>query len=222
MATRERILQESARFFAKDGYKATNLKQVADTLDVTRQALYYYFRSKSDILAALFDEVMSRMEESVDSALPVPGEAKFMAMVRAHVAVIVDNTDLVAVLLHERPEIAKLKKISASARRQAYMRQFVVAFEEGVKRGQIRDIDPQTAVNTLLAAANAVSAWYHAGSTEPPAVVAHRVTSILLAGVAADPTSDGRPTRRSAAKVAGDGRKPAAKGSAARSVSPRR
>jgi AcrR family transcriptional regulator len=222
MATRERILEESARFFAKDGYKATNLKQVADTLDVTRQALYYYFRSKSDILAALFDEVMGRMEESVDSALPVPGEPLFMAMVRAHIAVIVDNTDLVAVLLHERPEIAKLKTISASARRQAYMHQFVVAFEEGVKRGQLRDIEPTTAVNTLLAAANAVSAWYHAGSSEAPAVVAHRVTSILLAGVAADPATNGQGARRPAAKPSADGRKSAAKASSARAASPRK
>lgn len=222
MATRERILEESARFFAKDGYKATNLKQVADTLDVTRQALYYYFGSKSDILAALFDEVMSRMEESVDSALPVPGEPQFMAMVRAHIAVIVDNTDLVAVLLHERPEIAKLKTISASARRQAYMRRFVVAFEEGIKRGQLRDIDPVTSVNTLLAAANAVSSWYHAGSAEAPAVVAHRVTSILLAGVAADPMSDGKGSRRPAPKATGDGRKSVSKALPARGGSSRK
>lgn len=222
MATRERILEESARFFAKDGYKATNLKQIADTLDVTRQALYYYFPSKSDILAALFDEVMSRMEGSVNSALPVPGEARFMAMVRAHVAVIVDNTDLVAVLLHERPEIAKLKTISASARRQAYMHQFVVAYEEGAERGQLRDIDPSTAVNTLLAAANAVSAWYHAGSTEAPAVVAHRVTSILLAGVAADPATAGKGTRRATSKAAADGRRSAVKAAPTRGVSSRR
>lgn len=216
MATRERILEESARFFAKDGYKATNLKQVAETLNVTRQALYYHFRSKSEILAALFDEVMSRMEGSVDSAHPVPGEARFNAMVRAHVAVIVDSTDLVAVLLHERPELAKLKTISASARRQAYMRQFVVAYEEGVKRGQLRNIDPVIAVNTLLAAANAVSAWYHARSTDAPAVVAHRVTSILLAGVAADPTHERTEKSTDGARRTNTKRSTAGSGSSAR------
>jgi AcrR family transcriptional regulator len=185
--TRDRILAQSARLFAKDGYKATNLQHVAEKLDVTRQALYYYFRSKGDILAALFDTVMARMEESVDAVRPVDDEPRFKTMVRAHIEVIVENTDLVAVLLHERSEISKLRSIPAPARRQAYSQQFIDAYREGVREGRLRPADPTIAVNAILAAANSISAWYHSGSSEAPGPIGEFVADILLSGVTPQP-----------------------------------
>lgn len=193
--TRERILDQSARLFAKDGYKATNLQHVAEKLNVTRQALYYHFRSKGDILAALFDTVMTRMEESVENARPAEGESRFKALVRAHIAVIVENTDLVAVLLHERSEIAKLKSVPAAARRQAYSNQFIEAYREGVRDGELRSFDPTNAVNAVLAAANSISAWYHAGSPDPSAEIAELLDDILLTGVTRLPDDGGKGKR---------------------------
>lgn len=187
LVTRDRILAESAHLFAKDGYKATNLQQVAEKLDVTRQALYYYFRSKGDILAALFDQVMTKMEERIDEVRPVNNEPRFKTLVRAHVGVIVENTDLVAVLLHERSEIAKLRSVSAAARRQAYSQQFVDAYREGVRKNELRSIDPNIGVNTVLAAANSISAWYHTGRPEAPALIGDFVSEVLLAGLTPPP-----------------------------------
>ncbi len=183
MVTRERILTESAHLFAKNGYKATNLQQVADNLGVTRQALYYYFRSKSAILAALFDEVMTRMEEGNENGETGGDGEDFATLLENHIRVIVDNTDLVAVLLLERPEIAKLKDVPAARRRQAYSKRFLTAYEEGVAAGRLRDFDPQLTVTTLLASANSISAWYHTGSREKPDKVAETVTELLLSGV---------------------------------------
>lgn len=188
--TRDRILAQSARLFAKDGYKATNLQHVAEKLDVTRQALYYYFRSKGDILAALFDEVMTLMEQRIEEVRPIDDEPRFKTMVRAHIGVIVENIDVAAVLLHERSEIAKLRSMPAASRRHAYSQQFVEAYREGVRAGELRPADPTIAVNTILAAANSISAWYHAGSPEPPEQVGELVTEILLAGV--DPPAGGK------------------------------
>jgi TetR/AcrR family transcriptional regulator, cholesterol catabolism regulator len=197
MVNRERILAQSARLFAKDGYKATNLQHVAEKLDVTRQALYYYFRSKGDILAALFDDVMTRLEERIEAVGAVDGEPRFKTMVRAHIEVIVENTELAAVLLHERSEIAKLRSVPAAARRQAYSQLFVDAYREGVRAGELRSADPTIAVNTVLGAANSISAWYHAGSPEPATAVGGLVSEILLAGVDPAPGEKKKGSRRS-------------------------
>ena len=199
MVTRERILTESARLFAKNGYKATNLQQVADNLGVTRQALYYYYRSKSDILAALFDEVMTRMEEGNEDALTESGGESFVTLLEKHIRVIVENTDLVAVLLLERPEIAKLKDVPAARRRQAYSRRFLTAYEEGVARGELRELDPQLTVNALLASANSISAWYHVGSRDKSQKVAETVTELLVSGVQLPTRSRKAPAKRKAA-----------------------
>lgn len=180
---RDTILELSARLFARHGYKAASLQLVADELSLTRQALYYHFGSKGDILVALFDRVMGRMEAAVDAARPEPKHPFFLTLLRAHIEVILDDPDLVAVLLHERPELAKLNPSGAKARRDAYTARFIDAYEAGRAAGQLRDVNSWTAVNALLAAANVLSSWYHPSrSPLPRAAIAQDTFDLLLRG----------------------------------------
>jgi AcrR family transcriptional regulator len=52
-STRERILDIALDLFTKKGFDATSLREIAETLGVTKAALYYHFASKDDILMAL-------------------------------------------------------------------------------------------------------------------------------------------------------------------------
>jgi AcrR family transcriptional regulator len=183
--TRDGILTLAARLFAKNGYKATNLQAVAEELDVTRQALYYHFRSKGDILAALFDDVMSRMEQAADAVSGEDDADLFVAMLRAHIDVIVANIDLVAVLLHERAEISKLNGLNAARRRQAYNMRFIAAYERGVQAGRLRDLDPWTVTNMLLSSANATSTWFRGRDRRrlSASQAAESVFDVLVGGI---------------------------------------
>lgn len=57
--TKERILQKSLEMFAENGYKGTNLRELALSLGLSKSALYRHFESKEDIWNAL----MARVEE---------------------------------------------------------------------------------------------------------------------------------------------------------------
>lgn len=59
-----RIRDVSLRLFAEKGFDRTSLKDIADELGITHPALYYYYRSKNDIL---FDAVSMTMHELVDT-----------------------------------------------------------------------------------------------------------------------------------------------------------
>jgi AcrR family transcriptional regulator len=50
----EVILERSAWLFARKGYHATSMLDIAQALDVTRGAIYYYYLNKGAILAALY------------------------------------------------------------------------------------------------------------------------------------------------------------------------
>lgn len=56
--TKERILLSSLRLFAKDGYEAVSVSDIASSLGITKGALYRHYRSKRDI----FDSILARME----------------------------------------------------------------------------------------------------------------------------------------------------------------
>lgn len=161
--TRREVLNQSARLFAAHGYRSTSLQAVSDRLGVTRQALYYHFKSKGEILGALFDELMTKLESAASDA-DADADAKeprFVALLRAHIDVCVANLDLLSLLMHERPEIAKLTELRASKRRREYTNTFMDAYQEGVDAGQLVPVDSWIAVNTLISAANGISAWYH-------------------------------------------------------------
>src|SRR6478672_10570236 len=79
------VLDVSLKLFAENGFRQTSLEHVATRLGVTRQALYYHFRSKNAILVALFDEMMTKLESAVANVTDNGEEALFLSRLRAHI-----------------------------------------------------------------------------------------------------------------------------------------
>ena len=57
-STKERILEEALRLFAKNGYLGTSMNDIARQLGVTKAALYKHYTSKQEI----FDSIVNRMD----------------------------------------------------------------------------------------------------------------------------------------------------------------
>ena len=57
--TKEDILLVALHLFAKDGYEAVSVSQIAGELGMTKGALYRHYESKRDI----FDHIVKRMEQ---------------------------------------------------------------------------------------------------------------------------------------------------------------
>ena len=56
---KEEILIVAMHLFARDGYEAVSVSQIAGELDMTKGALYRHYKSKRDI----FDSIVQRMEQ---------------------------------------------------------------------------------------------------------------------------------------------------------------
>ena len=56
---KEEILIVALHLFARDGYEAVSVSQIAGELDITKGALYRHYKSKRDI----FDCIVQRMEQ---------------------------------------------------------------------------------------------------------------------------------------------------------------
>ena len=54
--TRRALLDAAHELFAEDGYAATSTEAVARRAGVTRGALYYQFRDKAALFAAVYEE----------------------------------------------------------------------------------------------------------------------------------------------------------------------
>ena len=57
--TKEAILIAALHLFARDGYEAVSVSQIAGALSMTKGALYKHYKNKRDI----FDHIVARMEQ---------------------------------------------------------------------------------------------------------------------------------------------------------------
>ncbi len=83
---REQIVAHATELFDRKGYLNTSLDDVARAMGLTREALYYYFRNRSEILLAIIEPqaagLINGLKVIVDG--PAPAAAKLRLAVRNH------------------------------------------------------------------------------------------------------------------------------------------
>jgi AcrR family transcriptional regulator len=71
--TRRRILAVALELFSTRGYAGTSMRDIAETMGMTKAALYYHFESKEQILEAVTEPIrveMDRIVHEVTSPAP--------------------------------------------------------------------------------------------------------------------------------------------------------
>ena len=64
-ATKEKLLEAAGRIFARDGFEAARLEDIASAAGYTRGAFYAHFKTKEDLFFALLEEEGRRRLEQV-------------------------------------------------------------------------------------------------------------------------------------------------------------
>jgi AcrR family transcriptional regulator len=176
------ILDRAATIFAQSGYHATSLMAVADDLGVTRQALYHYFPSKQDILAALFTRATTLLEDSANAATEGDPGTRLRRMLSGHNRLVFEYGDLFILLTTERAEFDALPGIGDW--RTTYGDRFIAAYEDGVTAGTLRPVsDVATVVTTLMGAPGSLLFWHEDRTTADPEVLTAAVTDLALHGI---------------------------------------
>src|SRR5580692_1194158 len=67
---RERILEAAVRVFAKKGFHATRVSEVAKAAGVADGTIYLYFKSKDQLLVSLFEDRVERLLRFLQTELP--------------------------------------------------------------------------------------------------------------------------------------------------------
>jgi AcrR family transcriptional regulator len=112
---RERILAAAEKLFAEAGFDATPTSRIAEAAHVPKGLVHYYFRRKSDLLAAL---VQRLPDEHVDTAkVVVPGDvAASLRRLVTELDVRLSNSQLLSHLLWREADTHKAVREALQAR----------------------------------------------------------------------------------------------------------
>jgi TetR/AcrR family transcriptional regulator, fatty acid metabolism regulator protein len=147
---RRQILDAAVRVFARKGFHASRVGDIAQEAGVAHGLLYHYFESKDQVLEAVFHENWSVLQERIASVEETDEPA---ANQLRHVTAILLRTwlhlpDVVRVVIREfgrSPELAE--RIGELAQPIEVIGRII---ERGVERGEFRqDIDPGVAATVV-------------------------------------------------------------------------
>ncbi|NSW55466.1 MAG: TetR/AcrR family transcriptional regulator [Armatimonadetes bacterium] len=103
------IIQAAARAFARKGYHATTVKDIAAEADLSPGTLYLYFPGKRDILTAFLEHGMGLAREYLKTIDGLNPHDALVAVIEERLGFLRDHRDLVKVLISEAlfdPELA--------------------------------------------------------------------------------------------------------------------
>jgi len=99
--TRSRLRELALQLFAEQGYEKTSLREIAERLGVTKAALYYYFKSKEDIVRSLVEDYVAELDELISWAKGQPRSPATRAEIIRRYLHIVANGTAVFRMLHQ-------------------------------------------------------------------------------------------------------------------------
>lgn len=113
------IREASLELFFRHGVSGTSLRMVAESLGVTKAAIYHHYRTKDDIVRAVLDPAFTTFTTLVERVDALPPDEQVMALVRGLARQAVLHRRLYAVTLHD-VTAAELRR--GSAQEQTFRR----------------------------------------------------------------------------------------------------
>lgn len=187
-AKRLAILSQAARLFNYKGSRATTLKDIAENLGLTKTSLYYYVKTKEELIyqcymAALdFHHSNLDLMESRHSAPVDRLSGYFLLFFENWLAAVEGRGTHVAALL----EIASLKGTHREEVEAHYialfkrLRQYV---RDGIADGSFRPVEPTATTRALLGSVDWVFSWLHKIPTTEVGQAAQQAIDILVHGL---------------------------------------
>lgn len=182
-AKRQAVIRSAAAAFRRRGYHNASMTDIAKSLGLTKAALYYYVKSKEEILFEAHIMVYAKMDNLIKSVhgQGETGLEKLQILYGEFARML--TRDGLAILA----DVDSLKgefQQTVLARRGKIERAVTRIVEKGMGDGSIKKADPRISVYFLMGALNWLNVWYEADGRITGDQIAEQFVVQMSAGVA--------------------------------------
>lgn len=162
--TGPRIRDEALRLFARNGYAAVSMRQIAAAVGVQAGALYNYTPDKQSLLFGL---MQGHLEDLLAARAGAPTEGGALRQLedftRFHIRFHVHRADAVFIAYMELRNLTPGNFAAIETLRRRYEDGLEAILRRGVDNGELAVADPKIATLAVIAMLNGVNTWYRAG-----------------------------------------------------------
>jgi AcrR family transcriptional regulator len=158
---RELLLKTAASCFNQKGFSGTSLSDVADRLNITDAALYYYVKSKEELVFLCYQRALDLGERAMRRAAQEgeTGLQKLQLYVRYQMDAMCGSDGPVAIL-SEIPSLKVAHRTHILERTRHDSKMVAGFIQSGIHDGSIRPCNPILACAAIFGALNWVPKWY--------------------------------------------------------------
>ncbi|WP_419776530.1 TetR/AcrR family transcriptional regulator [Mycolicibacterium neoaurum] len=164
--TRQRILDAAAQVLSTNGFAGTRLSDIAEQADLQTPTIYYYFRSREELIEEVMFCGISEMRlhiVRVLDALPAHATAldKVMSAMEAHLRHELELSAYTTASIRNAGQMPKHLQLRQRKEEAAYGKIWHGLFVDAISdSGLHSDIDPRTARLLVMGALNWAAEWW--------------------------------------------------------------
>lgn len=170
----------------KKGYRATTLEDIAAAVGMLKGSLYYYIRSKEELLYLVvrdpIRQAYNKLEEIVNSDDPVTD--KITQAIANHITIFHQHYPHIAVYLHDFHNVMQKLQDNSIETPKEYQQLLTQLLQQGVDSGELRsDLDVTVAGYAILGMCNWMYRWYKPEGHMSAEAIADVFTKLVLEGL---------------------------------------
>jgi TetR/AcrR family transcriptional regulator, cholesterol catabolism regulator len=165
----EEVLQSAANIFFAKGYHATSIEDVARDVGMLKGSLYYYIKSKDDLLFRLLLAGIEDSDAFIAQQIDPQAEPleQLERAIRAQIDYIIDNRVPFGLFLHEFDSLSGKRQHKLISVMSRYNSRFVELVRRAQEQGKLIEGEPWIIVNGILGMCNWLYRWYDADQMDP-------------------------------------------------------
>jgi len=158
----EEVLQSAANIFFAKGFHATTIEEVARDVGMLKGSLYYYIKSKDDLLFRLLLAGIEDGDAYIAQQIDPVGDPleQLERAIRAQIDYIIQNRVPFGLFLHEFDSLSGKRQHKLIAVMSRYNNRFVELVRRGQEQGRPIEGEPWLIVNAILGMCNWLYRWY--------------------------------------------------------------
>jgi len=183
---RQRILDAAIHVFARRGFFASRISDIASAAGIADGTVYLYFESKDDILVKVFDEIMGEHLTAAREEIRqvTDAAARLRVLADHHLGLLGGNPELAVVFQVELRQSTKFMELFTASWLKDYFDIVEGAIAAGQKQGTIRqDLSRKLAAHGFFGALDAiVTSWVLSRNAFDLTEMAGPVVELFLTG----------------------------------------